>query len=129
MTRYVEGLQTYRAGIDALILCKAPNKKFCSFVIKTKSFILCGDITMPIPQNTGSAWSYHWEPKVEHKLEPEKAKPPHTTISRIKKASLIKSCFNDAYYAREDSGNLWFLGSFETDKEANEAFGRCAKCH
>lgn len=76
---------------------------------------------MPIPQNTGSAWSYHWEPKATHELEPEKAKPPHTTISRIKKASLIKSCFNDAYYAREDSGNLWFLGSFETDKEANEA--------
>lgn len=84
---------------------------------------------MPIPQNTGSAWSYHWEPKATHELEPEKAKPPHTTISRIKKASLIKSCFNDAYCAREDSGNLWFLGSFETDKEANEALKRWAKCH
>lgn len=29
----------------------------------------------------------------------------------------------------EDSGNLWFLGSFETDKEANEALKRWAKCH
>lgn len=72
---------------------------------------------MPIPQNTGSAWSYHWEPKVEHKLEPEKAKAPHTTISSIDGASLIKSCFNDAYYVREDGGNLWFLGSFETAKK------------
>lgn len=45
---------------------------------------------MPIPQNTGSAWSYHWEPKVEHKLEPEKAKAPHTTISSIDGASLIR---------------------------------------
>ena len=84
---------------------------------------------MPIPQNTGSAWSYRWEPKVEHKLEPEKAKPPYTTISRIERTTLIKSRFNDAYYAREDSGNLWFLGSFETDKEATEAFGRWTKCH
>lgn len=84
MTRYVKGLQTYRAGIDALILCKV-LQKFCSFVIKTKSSIFG--------------------------------------------ASLIKSCFNDAYYVREDGGNLWFLGSFETAQEANEAFGRWAKCH
>lgn len=84
---------------------------------------------MPIPQNTGSAWSYHWEPKVEHKLEPEKAKAPHTTISHIDKASLIKSCFNDAYYVREDSGNLWFLGSFERDAEACKAFISWAKRH
>jgi hypothetical protein len=86
-------------------------------------------VKMPIPQNTGSAWSYHWEPKVEHKLEPEKAKAPHTTISHIGGASLIKSCFNDAYYVKEDDGNLWFLGSFETVQEANEAFGRWTKCH
>lgn len=84
---------------------------------------------MPIPQNTGPARSYHWEPKIEHKLEPEKAKAPHTTISHIKGASLIKSCFNDAYYASEDGGNLWFLGSFETAQEANDAFGRWTKCH
>ena len=84
---------------------------------------------MPIPQNTGSAWSYHWEPKIEHKLEPEKAKAPHTTISHVEGASLIKSCFNDAYYVMEDGGNLWFLGGFETAQEANEAFGRWTKCH
>lgn len=84
---------------------------------------------MPIPQNTGSAWSYHWEPKFEHKLEPEKAKPPHTTISSIERSVLTKSCFNDAYYVKEDGGNLWYLGSFETDGEANKAFERWAKCH
>ena len=64
---------------------------------------------MPIPQNTGSAWSYHWEPKIEHKLEPEKAKAPHTTISHIEGASLIKSCFNDAYYVMENGGTCGFL--------------------
>ena len=129
MTRYVKGLQTYRAGIDALILCKV-LQKFCSFVIKTKSFILYGDLRkMPIPQNTGSAWSYHWEPKVEHKLEAENAKAPYTTISHTKGASLIKSSFNDAYYVMEDGGNLWFLGSFETVQEASGAFKRWAKCH
>ena len=84
---------------------------------------------MPIPQNTGSAWSYHWEPKVEHKLEPEQAKPPYTTISRTASATLIKSCFNNAYYVREDSGNLWFLGSFERDAEACKAFIAWTKCH
>lgn len=84
---------------------------------------------MPIPQNTGSAWSYHWEPKVEHKLEPEKAKVSHITISRIDRASLIKSCFNDAYYVKEDGGNLWFLGSFEQDAEACKAFIAWTKCH
>lgn len=84
---------------------------------------------MPIPQNTGSAWSYHWEPKVEHKLDPEKAKPPYTTISCTGSATLIKSCFNNAYYVREDGGNLWFLGSFERDDEACKAFIAWAKCH
>ena len=84
---------------------------------------------MPIPQNTGSAWSYHLEPKIEHKLEPEKAKAPHTTISHTKGASLIKSCFNDAYYVMEDGGNLWFLGSFETVQEASGAFKRWEKYH
>ena len=63
---------------------------------------------MPIPQNTGSA---------------------HTTISSIDGASLIKSCFNDAYYVREDGGNLWFLGSFERDDEACKAFIAWTKCH
>ena len=84
---------------------------------------------MPIPQNTGSAWSYHWEPKNEHKLEPEKAKAPHTTLSHIDGASLIKSRFNDAYYVREDSGNLWFLGNFERGAEAGKAFAAWTKCH
>lgn len=84
---------------------------------------------MPVPQNTGSAWSYHWEPKVEHKLEPEKAKPPRTTISKTERATLTKSCFNDAYYVQEGGGNLWFLGSFETDEEASKAFECWAKCH
>jgi hypothetical protein len=112
-----------------LILCDVLAEASL-LVIKIKSFNLYGDLRkMPIPQNSGSAWSYHWEPKIEHKLEPEKAKAPHTTISHIKGVSLIKSCFNGAYYVKEDSGNLWFLGSFETDKEANEAFGRWTKCH
>lgn len=84
---------------------------------------------MPIPQNTGSAWSYHWEPKAEHKLEPEKAKAAHTTISHSDGASLIKSCFNGAYYVKEDDGNLWFLGSFERDAEARKAFISWTKCH
>lgn len=84
---------------------------------------------MPIPQNTGSAWSYHWEPKIEYKLEPEKAKPPYTTILRTGNATLIKSYLNSAYYVREEGGNLWFLGSFERDAEARKAFIAWAKCH
>mgnify|MGYP000973512961 CR=1 FL=1 len=72
---------------------------------------------MPIPQNTGSAWSYHWEPKVEHKLEPEKAKAPHTTVSHIEGASLIKSCFNDAYYVMEEGGFLVVLKQLKKQAE------------
>ena len=84
---------------------------------------------MQIPQNAGSAWSFHWEPKAGYEVDPKGAKPPYITVMRFGKASLTKSRFNDAYYVREDSGNLWFLGSFERGAEAGKAFAAWTKCH
>ena len=84
---------------------------------------------MPIPQNAGSAWSYHWEPKVEHRLEPEKARPPFIIIMCAERASLMKSRFSDSYYARENEGNLWFLGNFEHDDDTKKAFDGWTRCH
>jgi hypothetical protein len=86
-------------------------------------------VKMPIPQNAGSAWSFHWEPADGHEVDPKEAKPPYITVMCFEKASLTKSRFNDAYYVREDSGNLWFLGSFERDAEACKAFITWTKCH
>ena len=84
---------------------------------------------MLIPQNAGSAWSFHWEPADRHEVDPKEAKPPYITVMRFEKASLTKSRFNDAYYVREDSGDLWFLGNFERGAEAGKAFAAWTKCH
>ena len=84
---------------------------------------------MAVPQNAGAAWQYVWQPRNRYAADAGNARLAYKTVMRHGDKRLTKSRFSDNYFVREDSGNIWLLGSFESASTAAKAFGKWHKSH